>query len=72
MISAEIIKYKNVGFTMIGLPNVVNSIQNIETIISKQIISVSELILAKKNKHYEKPKTKRQTKKDALRRAEGR
>lgn len=53
MISAEIIKYKNVGFTMIGLPNVVNSILNIETIISKKIISVSELILAKKNNFQE-------------------
>lgn len=30
------------------------------------------VILAKKRKHHEKPKTKRQTKKDALCRAEGR
>jgi ribosomal protein S21 len=30
------------------------------------------VILAKKRKHFEKPKSKRQTKKDALCRAEGR
>lgn len=49
MVCAENIKYKNIGFTMLGLPNVVNSILNIETIINKKIITVPELILARGN-----------------------